>query len=77
MKYNPDTFFITFTDSINDDKVKSLIAVITDVINQHHPSQIYILFSSTGGGINAGITLYNFHLAVPTEVVYRNIGTVA
>ena len=76
MKYNPDIFFITFTDSINDDKVKSLIAVITDVINQHHPSQIYILFSSTGGGINAGITLYNFLLAVPTKVVFHNIGTV-
>ena len=76
MKYNQDTFFITFTDSINDDKVKNLIAVITDVINQQHPSQIYILFSSGGGGVNAGITLYNFLRAIPTEVVFHNIGTV-
>ena len=76
MKYNPDTFFITFTDSINDDKVKNFIALITDVINQHHPSQIYILFSSSGGLINAGITLYNFLRAIPTEIVFHNIGAV-
>ena len=76
MKYNQDTFFITFADSINDDKVKNFIAVITDVINQHHPSQIYILFSSGGGGVNAGITLYNFLRSIPTEVVIHNIGTV-
>jgi len=76
MKYNADTFFITFTDSINDDKVKNFIAVITDVINQHHPSQIYILFSSNGGLINAGITLYNFLRTIPTEIVFHNIGAV-
>lgn len=76
MKYNDDTFFITFTGSINDDKVKNLIAVISDIINQHHPSQIYFLFSSGGGSVNAGITLYNFLRAIPTEVVFHNIGTV-
>lgn len=76
MKYNPDTFFVTYTDSISDDKVKNLIAILTDIINQHHPSQIYILFSSGGGGVNAGITLYNFLRAIPTEVVFHNIGTV-
>ena len=76
MKYNADTFFITFTDSINDDKVKNLIAVVTDVVNQHHPSQIYLLFSSSGGLINAGITLYSFLRAIPTEIVIHNIGAV-
>lgn len=76
MKYNQDTFFITFTDSVNDDKVTNFIAIITEVINQYHPPQIYILFSSTGGGVNAGITLYNFLRALPTEVVFHNIGTV-
>jgi ATP-dependent Clp protease, protease subunit len=76
MKHNADTFFITFTDSINEDKVKNLISLITNVIDQHHPSQIYILFSSGGGVVNAGITLYNFLLAIPAEVVFHNIGTV-
>jgi len=76
MKYNKDTFFVTYSDSIDDNKVKNLIAIITDIINQHHPSQIYILFSSGGGGVNAGITLYNFLRAVPAEIVFHNIGTV-
>ncbi|MDO9464703.1 MAG: ATP-dependent Clp protease proteolytic subunit [bacterium] len=76
MKYNADTFFITFVDSINEEKVKTLIAIIADVIHKNKPSQIYILFSSGGGGINAGITLYNFLRALPTEVVFHNIGSV-
>ena len=76
MTYNADTFFITFMDSINEEKVKNLIAVITDVMYKHKPSQIYILFSSGGGNINAGITLYNFLRALPTEVLFHNIGTV-
>lgn len=76
MKYNQDTFFITYTDAINDEKVKNFIALITNILYQPHPSQLYILFSSGGGGVNAGITLYNFLRALPTEVVFHNIGTV-
>ena len=38
MEHNKDAFFITFADSINDDKVKSLIAVVSDILVQHHPS---------------------------------------
>ena len=76
MTHNPDTVFITYTDSISDDKVKSLIAVVSDILAQHNPSQIYFLFSSGGGGVNAGITLYNFLRAIPTEVIFHNIGTV-
>ena len=76
MEHNKDAFFITFADSINDDKVKSLIAVVSDILVQHHPSQIYFLFSSSGGVVNAGITLYNFLRAIPSEVVFHNIGTV-
>ncbi len=76
MKINPDAFFVTFTDGINEDKVKKLIAVISDILAQHNPSQLYVLFSSGGGGVNAGITLYNFLRAIPTEVIIHNIGTV-
>ncbi len=76
MTHNPDTVFITYTDLISDDNVKSLIAVVSDIIAQHNPSQIYFLFSSGGGGVNAGITLYNFLRAIPTEVIFHNIGTV-
>ena len=76
MEHNKDAFFITFADSINDDKVKSLIAIVSDILFQNHPSQIYFLFSSGGGVVNAGITLYNFLRAIPAEVIFHNIGTV-
>ena len=76
MAHNKDTFFITFTDSINEDKVKNLIALVSDILVQHHPLQIYFLFSSGGGNVNSGITLYNFLRAIPAEVIFHNIGTV-
>lgn len=74
--HNTDTFFITYSDNINDGKVKNLIALVSDILAQHKPSQIYFLLSSSGGSVNAGITLYNFLKAIPTEVVFHNIGTV-
>lgn len=76
MPNNKDTFFITFTDSITEDKVKNLIALVAEILNQHRPSQIHFLFSSSGGSVNAGIALYNFLRAIPAEVIFHNIGTV-
>lgn len=76
MSNNEDTFFITFADSITEDKVKALIALVSDIIIQRKPSQIYFLFSSCGGSVNSGITLYNFLRAIPVKVIFHNIGTV-
>jgi ATP-dependent protease ClpP protease subunit len=76
MKINPDAFFVTFADSITQEKVKALIATISDIVAKHKPSQLYILFSSGGGNVNAGVTLYNFLRALPTKVVLHNIGSV-
>ncbi|MDP2785101.1 MAG: ATP-dependent Clp protease proteolytic subunit [Sulfurimicrobium sp.] len=74
--HNKDTVFITYNDAINDEKVKNLIALVSGVLAEHNPSQIYFLFSSSGGSVNAGITLYNFLRGIPAEVVFHNIGTV-
>lgn len=76
MKYNKETIFITFNDAINDNTVKNLMGMTTDLINNCHPSQLYFLFSSSGGMVNSGITLYNFLKSIPIDVVFHNIGSV-
>ena len=75
-RHNEDAFFITFQEAINEDTVKSMIILVKNVVDQVKPSQICILFSSSGGSVNAGITLHNFLRAVPAEIVFHNIGAV-
>lgn len=39
-------------------------------------NEIYILFSSGGGRVNDGVTLYNYIKALPAKVIMHNIGVV-
>ena len=75
---NPDkkTIYVNFFDIINDAKVKSIMAGVSELINQQKPDVIYCLFSSSGGGVEAGITLYNFLRALPIEIIMRNTGSI-
>jgi ATP-dependent protease ClpP protease subunit len=70
------TYFINYLDSIDESKVKNLMRFCSDVITQHKPDTLYFCFSSSGGFIAPGITLYNFLLGLPTKVVMHNIGSV-
>src|SRR5881396_644821 len=72
----PKTIYINYFDGINEAKVKVLMAVCSELIGKQHPDQLYFLFSSNGGSINAGITFYNFLRALPTEIVMHNIGSI-
>ena len=70
------TVYINFYDSINEQKVKALMALIADVIAKQNPKKIYFLFSSTGGSVDAGIALYNYLRTLPVHIVMHNIGSV-
>lgn len=68
--------YLNYFDQINDVKTKVLMATITEIIAKQKPDVLYFLFSSGGGYVNAGITLYNFLRALPVEVVMHNIGSI-
>lgn len=72
----PDTVYVNYFDAIDDAKTKGLMAVCADIVAQQKPRAIYFLFSSTGGSVNAGITLYNFLRALPVEIVMHNNGSI-
>jgi ATP-dependent Clp protease protease subunit len=73
---NSNVVYINFFDGINEAKVKVLMAVCAEVISRQKPKQLYFLFSSNGGSVNAGITLYNYLRALPAEIVMHNIGSI-
>jgi ATP-dependent protease ClpP protease subunit len=71
-----DTFYVNYFDGIDDSKVKSLMGIFTDIVAKQKPKTIYFLFSSGGGSVNAGITLYNFLRALPVEITMHNVGSI-
>lgn len=70
------TVYVNFFDVINDAKVKGIMAAMSNIINQQKPDAIYCLFSSSGGGVDAAITLYNFLRSLPTEIIMHNTGSI-
>jgi len=71
-----DTIYVNYFDSINDSKTKALMAICSDIVAKHKPQTIYFLFSSLGGQVNSGITLYNFLRSLPVEIVMHNNGSI-
>lgn len=71
-----DTVYVSYFHSIDDAKAQSLMGVCADIVAKQRPNTIYFLFSSTGGGVNAGLALYNFLRALPVEIVMHNIGSI-
>ncbi len=47
-----------------------------EIVSKHLAQNIYLMFSSDGGSVEHGITLYNFLRALPCGVVMHNIGSV-
>ena len=70
------TVYISYYDSINEQKAKSLMAVCADVIAHQNPDRLYFLFSSTGGSVDAGIALFNYLRALPVALTMHNTGSV-
>lgn len=71
-----DTIYVNYFDSINEAKAKGLMAICSDIVAKQKPKSIYFLLSSTGGLVNAGVTLYNFLRSLPVEVVMHNTGAI-
>jgi ATP-dependent protease ClpP protease subunit len=69
------TVYVSFSAEINPNTTESLIAVVSNLINQR-TQQIYLLLSTPGGSVIHGLNLYNFLRAVPCDLVMHNVGNV-
>ena len=69
------TEYITFHGSISENNAKNLIVLCSDAVSKTC-TEIYIAFSSLGGAIHSGITLFNFLKALPVTITLHNIGVI-
>ena len=70
------TAYISYYDVINEQKVRGLMQACAEVLAQHKPTQLYFLFSSQGGSVDAGVSLFNFLRALPIPIVMHNTGSI-
>jgi ATP-dependent protease ClpP protease subunit len=52
------------------------MAILNDIIANVKPKELYFLFSSNGGSVDAGITLYNFLRSLPVDITMHNMGSI-
>lgn len=66
--------YISFADVIDDKRAKGLMQICSELSRE--ADVLYLMLSSPGGGVDLGITLYNFLRALPCFIVTHNIGSV-
>lgn len=76
MENTKKVIYVNYCDDINPVKVKAIMAALSDIITREKPDTIYCLFSSSGGHVESGISLYNFLRALPTEIIMHNTGSI-
>jgi ATP-dependent Clp protease, protease subunit len=70
----PDVY-VSFSAEITPQPTEALIATLANLANQNVP-RVHLLFSTYGGGVMQGITLYNTLRAFPFELITHNVGNV-
>jgi ATP-dependent protease ClpP protease subunit len=71
----PDTVYISFSAEIVPHTTESLIAAVSNFVNQKVRS-IYLMLSTPGGSVMHGMNLYNVLRAFPVELITHNVGNV-
>ena len=67
--------YVVFTAEIVPQTVEGMIQTLSNLAQQR-VKEVYLAFSTPGGDVAQGITLYNFLRGVPFELKVHNIGNV-
>ncbi len=70
------TSYINFFGQITEASATKFMAACNEVIKLDSPDRIYFLFSSAGGHVDAGVTIYNYLRALPVKIVMHNNGSI-
>lgn len=71
-----DTVYLTFHDTINLQSVNRVMDFCAKAILQYKPKKLYFLFSSGGGMVDSGVTLFNYLRGLPQEIIMHNVGSI-
>lgn len=70
------TVYVNFFGQITEQSAIKFMAACNEVIRIDAPECLYFLFSSAGGHVDAGVTIYNYLRALPVKVVMHNNGSI-
>jgi ATP-dependent Clp protease, protease subunit len=70
------TVYINFFGQITEQSAIRFMAACTEVLRIDTPECLYFLFSSAGGHVDAGVTIYNYLRALPVKIVMHNNGSI-
>jgi ATP-dependent Clp protease protease subunit len=68
--------YLTLDGPISDQNVAQLIQQLDPIINPGNVEHLYLLLSTPGGSVNAGVTLFNYLEGLPIPITTHNIGQV-
>lgn len=71
----PHTVYVNFSAEINASTTETLIAAISNAVNQG-VQNIYLMLSTPGGAVMNGLNLYNVLRAFPVKLTTHNVGNV-
>jgi ATP-dependent protease ClpP protease subunit len=71
----PDVVYVSFSAEIIPHTTESLIAAISNLVNQG-VKHVYLMLSSPGGHVMLGMNLYNVLRALPIKLTTHNVGNV-
>ena len=71
----PRRVYLVFTAEIVPRTVEAVIQALSNLAQQG-VQEVYLAFSTPGGNVAQGITLYNFLRGVPFNLIIHNIGNV-
>ena len=69
------TVYVNFAAEIIPQTVETLMQALAN-LSEHKPKTIYLAFSTPGGEVQSGITLYNFLCGLSVDLVMHNSGGV-
>jgi ATP-dependent protease ClpP protease subunit len=72
---NPSIAYISFSAEISPHTTESLLAVMSNCVNQKITT-VYLMLSTPGGSVMNGMNLYNLLLGMPFELITHNVGNV-
>lgn len=70
-----DNIYLSFSAEIDQHTTEAFMTTVSDYVNKG-VDKINILFSSPGGTVANGVTIYNFLRSIPAKIVMHNIGVV-
>lgn len=71
----PETVYVTFNAEITPNTAEGLLAVMANCATQKVKT-VYLAFSTPGGDVMQGMTLYNVLRGMPFELITHNVGNV-